>query len=66
MEENISFEKSLSELEKIVAKLENEECSLSEAIELFENGVKLTKNCTEQLNSAKLKIEMLTGEDSDE
>ncbi|MBE6805794.1 MAG: exodeoxyribonuclease VII small subunit [Ruminococcaceae bacterium] len=66
MEENISFEKSLSELEKIVAKLENEDCSLSEAIELFENGVKLTKNCTEQLNSAKLKIEMLTGEDSDE
>lgn len=66
MEENISFEKSLSELEKIVAKLENEDCSLSESIELFENGVKLTKNCTEQLNSAKLKIEMLTGEDSDE
>ncbi len=66
MSQNISFEKSLAELEIIVAKLEKEDCSLTDAIELFENGVKLTKICNEHLNCAKLKIETLTGENADE
>lgn len=66
MSDNISFEKSLSELEVIVAKLEKEDCSLSEAIELFESGVKLTKICNEHLQNAKLKIETLTEENIDE
>lgn len=66
MSNNISFEKSLSELEIIVAKLEKEDCTLTEAIELFESGVKLTKICNEHLNAAKLKIETLTEENNDE
>ena len=66
MQENIDFEKSLEKLENIVAKLEKEDCSLSEAIALFEDGVKLTKECNEQLDAAKLKIELLTGDDNNE
>ncbi len=68
MSENFSFEHSLSELEKIVSQLEKENCTLDEAIELFEQGVALTKSCNEHLNNAKIKIETLTnkGEDSND
>lgn len=66
MSDKISFEKSLAELEIIVAELEKEDCTLTDAIELFEKGVILTKTCNEQLNAAKLKIDMLTGENTDE
>ena len=66
MSENLTFEKSLAELENIVAKLEKEDCSLGEAIQLFEKGVKLTNVCNAQLNDAKLKIDLLTGEDINE
>ena len=57
MEENISFEKSLSELEKIVAKLENGNCGLDESIELYSKGLKLSAECKKQLDGAKQKIE---------
>lgn len=66
MSENLTFEKSLAELENIVAKLEKEDYSLDEAIQLFEKGVKLTNVCNAQLNDAKLKIDLLTGEDINE
>ncbi len=60
MSTQMNFELSLSELEKIVNKLESDECSLEEAIKLFENGIEITKKCSEYLNNAKLKIETLT------
>ena len=60
MSENINFEKSLAELEEIVKKLEDANCTLEEAIKLFESGVGITKVCSEYLNTAKLKIETLS------
>lgn len=53
---NNSFENNLTELDNIISVLESGECSLDEAIKLFENGVKITENCSKQLNEAKLKI----------
>ena len=44
MSENLTFEKSLAELENIVAKLEKEDCSLGEAIQLFEKEHSLIMN----------------------
>ena len=60
MSEKIDFEKSLEELEKIVARLESGECSLDESIELFEKGVKCTSECRNALKNAKEKITSLT------
>ncbi len=60
MSTELNFEMSLSELESIVKKLESDECSLEESIKLFENGMEITKKCSEYLNNAKLKIETLT------
>ena len=55
-----SFEQSIEELEKIVNTLEEGKCSLDEAVELFESGVKLSKECNELLDKAEQKIKVLT------
>lgn len=59
-EKNINFEKNLSELEKIIERLENGECSLEESIELFEKGIKITNDCRSSLENAQKRIVELT------
>ena len=54
-----SFENSLSSLEKITGKLEEGNIPLDEALKLFEEGVKLSRYCEEQLNKARERIEIL-------
>ena len=54
-----TFESSLGELEKIVRKLENGDLSLEESLKLFEDGVKLSRECQERLNQAERRIEVL-------
>ena len=62
---NFDFEKSIKELEEIAKKLENEQISLDESIALFEQGVLLSKDCSEYLENAKQKIITLTEKESD-
>lgn len=52
----MSFEEALKELEEIAKKLESGECSLDESIKLYEQALTLSKECTQKLNDAKLKI----------
>ena len=54
-----SFEKSLDELETIVGKLENGDLALEESLELFEKGIKLSRECRDRLTSAERKIQIL-------
>lgn len=54
-----TFERSLDELEEIVDRLESGEMSLEDSLKLFENGIKLVRNCREKLTSAERRIEML-------
>ncbi len=54
-----SFEASLGELEKIVRKLEDGDLSLEESLKLFEDGVKLSRECQERLNQSERRIEIL-------
>ena len=54
-----NFEESLAELEKIVGKLERGDLSLEESLELFEKGVKLSRECQERLSQAERRIEVL-------
>ncbi len=54
-----SFESCLDRLEKIVKELENGNLPLEKALELFEEGMKLSDNCRRQLDSAESRIEML-------
>ena len=54
-----SFESSLSELEKIVAQLEAGDLPLEQSLELFEKGIRLSRECRERLSKAEQKIEEL-------
>lgn len=55
-----TFEKQLADLETIVAKLDNEELPLEQAIEAYEAGVKLSVTLNKTLEEAQRKIEILT------
>ncbi|MBO7217339.1 MAG: exodeoxyribonuclease VII small subunit [Clostridia bacterium] len=59
MEKEMSFEKAYKMLEEIADKLESNEITLDESISLFEEGVKLSKYCSDVLDKAKQKIEIL-------
>ncbi len=61
----VDFEKSLKQLEALVNKLEKGELSLEESLKLFEQGVKLTRECRQALQSAEQKIAVLSKEDGD-
>ena len=58
-----TFESSLGELEKIVRKLEEGDLSLEESLKLFEDGVRLSRECQERLNAAERRIEILLNDE---
>jgi exodeoxyribonuclease VII small subunit len=53
------FEESLERLEKIVAELEKGDVSLDHALELFDEGMKLSGSCRKELEEAEGKVEVL-------
>ena len=59
----MDFEKKLGRLEEIVEKMETGELSLEESLKLFEEGVKLTRDCNTQLSDAEQKVRLLIGVD---
>jgi len=58
----MSFEVKLKELEAIVSELEGGSLSLEDSISKFEQGIKLSKDCTKSLEEAEKKINILTDE----
>lgn len=59
----MEFEKKLSRLEEIVHKMEKGEVSLEDSLKLFEEGVKLSRECHQKLTDAELKVKKLVGFD---
>ncbi len=53
------FEKSLQELETLVARLERGDLPLAESLALFEQGVALTRSCHGALADAQQKVSVL-------
>jgi len=54
-----SFEEALRALEKIVLELEERELSLEEALKKFEEGIELSRFCTQKLTRAEEKVKKL-------
>lgn len=64
MKEEKTFEENLKELEDIATKLESGDLGLDDAIKEFEKGIKLSKECSNKLDKAEKKINILVqGED---
>ena len=53
------FEDCLQQLEKIVEQLERGDLSLEESLKLFEEGVRLSNACRQDLEAAEGKVEIL-------
>lgn len=58
-----SFEEQMEELEKIVSELESGKLNLDESVSKFEDGIKLSKDCSKILEEAERKITILVNED---
>lgn len=62
----IKFEKAMSRLENIVEELEKGELDIDKSLEIFEEGIKMSRVCSKKLKEAEKKIEKLTRNDKGE
>ena len=56
----VKFEEAFKKLEKIVSDLEQGDLSLDEALKKYPEGIELSRSCSQRLESAKKKIDVLT------
>ncbi|USF25419.1 Exodeoxyribonuclease 7 small subunit [Firmicutes bacterium ASF500] len=56
----LNFEGSMARLEEIVSLLERGDAPLDQAMALFEEGAKLLRECTRQLDEAEQRVTLLT------
>ncbi len=64
-EEELSFEQALARLEEVVEKLEQEDLPLEEAIDLFQEGMRLSKISAAKLDKVEQKIQILMEENGE-
>jgi exodeoxyribonuclease VII small subunit len=57
--QTINLEKTLADLEKLVEELESGDLPLEKAMQKFEQGIKLTRNCQAALKEAEQKVDIL-------
>jgi len=62
----IKFEKAIQRLEKIVEDLETGELDIDKSLEIFEEGIKMSRVCSKKLSEAEAKIEKLTRDEKGE
>ncbi len=56
----IKFEKAMTRLESIVEELERGDLDIDKSLEIFEEGIKMSRLCSKKLNEAEAKIEKLS------
>jgi len=61
-----TFEEAIKKLEAIVEKLEKEDLGLDESLKAFEEGVKLSRFCSNKLDEAERKVEILLRDEKGE
>ena len=54
--DNITFEQAMSRLEEIIAALENNQISLEKSVDLFQEGIKLSKIWSDKLAGIEDKV----------
>lgn len=57
--DNLSYEETITELEKVLKELEADECTLSESVERFKRGITLYNHCNELLSKAEGDIKII-------
>lgn len=64
-EKETNFEDLMVKLEEITTKLEKETLSLDESVELFEEGMKISKECNSKLEDAEKRITILINQNDE-
>lgn len=64
-EQELNFEQAMDRLEEIVSELEHGDVPLEKAIDLFQQGMKLSQVCGSKLEEVERKIEMIVEEDGE-
>ncbi|SCW27536.1 Exodeoxyribonuclease VII small subunit [Ruminococcaceae bacterium YRB3002] len=59
IDENMTFEQAMSELNNTVKKLSEGKCTLDESLEYYKYGTSLVKFCNDKLNEVKQQIEVI-------
>ena len=54
--ENMTFEQALNRLEEIVQLLEKDTTSLDQSVDLFQEGIQLSKYCSKKINNVEDKV----------
>jgi exodeoxyribonuclease VII small subunit len=58
--DSLTFEQAIARLEKIVADMEAAELPLEDVLKRYEEGTRLVRFCSQKLDEAEKKIELLT------
>lgn len=66
MSEDMNFEENMKQLEQIANELEKGDLDLDTSVKKFEEGMKLSKECSDILEKAEKKITMLIKNSNDE
>ncbi len=64
MSQTQTFEKNLEQLSAVIKKMEQQDVGLEESLKLYEQGIKLTRQCQKIIDDAELKIEKLMEQNS--
>jgi len=59
MSQTKTFENNLSQLADIIKKMEQTDVGLEESLKLYENGIKMTRECQKIIENAEKKIDSL-------
>ncbi|RUS48073.1 exodeoxyribonuclease VII small subunit [Cohnella sp. AR92] len=60
----LSFEEAMDRLERIVSQLESTDVPLETAIELYQEGIALSRLCGQKLEQVERRIEMLVEDEN--
>ncbi len=58
----LKFEDAMARLETIVSELEKSELPLDQSLQIFEEGIKLSKTCLKMLDDTERKVEIMVQE----
>ena len=62
----MTFEENLTRLNDIVGQLENDKLPLEKALELYKEGIDLSVDCKKSLESAKLSVKAMNGDNGND
>jgi exodeoxyribonuclease VII small subunit len=55
----LSFEEAYARLEEVVRRLEGDDLTIEQSVELYEEGVRLVQHCNARLDGAELRVSQL-------